>query len=277
MPIKTYKPNVAARRGMTTLDYSDLTKKKPEKSLLISRKQQAGRDSQGKISVRHRGGGSRRHVRIIDFRMIGVEVAKVVALEYDPNRSAHLALLELPDKTKLYIIAPLGTKVGDEIKAGADAEVKRGHRLPLSAIPVGTSVHAIELELGKGAQLARAAGARAQVVAKEGDWVQVKLPSGEVRRIHATATATVGVVGNPDHQNVRIGSAGRVRRMGIRPTVRGKAMNPKDHPHGGGEAGNSIGLKNPKTPWGRPALGLRTRRRKLSNSMIVRGRKAGRR
>jgi large subunit ribosomal protein L2 len=257
-------------------DFSVLTRKKPEKSLLIAKKQQSGRNNQGRITIRHRGGGARRAIRMVDS-LGSFEKAEVKAIEYDPNRSAYLALIQTETGEKGYVIATQGMKVGRTLASGSDVEVKSGNRMPLHAIPAGSVISNIELQPGRGAQMARTAGSRAQVVAKEGKFVQVKLPSSEVRLVNENCMATIGQVGNSDHSNIKIGSAGRKRHMGIRPTVRGKAMNPVDHPHGGGEGGTSIGLKNPKTPWGLPALGRKTRRRKYSNAMIVRGRKRGKR
>lgn len=277
MATRVLKQNTGARRNMSVADFSMLTKKRPEKSLIIAKKQKSGRNNQGKITIRHRGGGVKRHLRLVDFKLDNVQDAQIIALEYDPNRSANLALLQLTDGTKAYILATTTMRVGKKINAGDDAEVKAGNRLPLRAIPLGSVICNIELQLGGGAQLARSAGAKAQLAAKEGEFVQVKLPSGEVRLVHHECHATIGQVGNIDHQNIKIGSAGRKRKMGRRPQVRGKAMNPVDHPHGGGEGGTSIGLKNPKTPWGKPALGLKTRRRKRTDAMIVRARKKGKR
>jgi len=277
MAVRVLKQNTSARRNMSVADFSILTKKRPEKSLIITRKQKAGRNNQGKITIRHRGGGVKRHIRIIDFKLNEVENAEIIALEYDPNRTAHLALLRLPDGSKAYIPATTTMKVGKTISAGKTAEVKAGNRLQLKDIPVGSIISNIEMHLGSGAQLVRSAGARAQLAAKEGKFVQIKLPSGEVRLIHRDCHATLGQVGNIDHQNIKIGSAGRKRKMGRRPQVRGKAMNPVDHPHGGGEGANSIGLKHPKTPWGKPALGKKTRRRKYTDAMIVREKKRGKR
>ncbi len=277
MATRTVKPNTGARRNMSFADFSKLTRKKPEKSLLVSKKQKAGRNNTGKITIRHRGGGAKKHLRLVDFRLDTVEDAKIVAFEYDPNRSARLALLQLNDNTKAYILATTGMKIGQTISAGKEVEIRSGNRLKLRDIPLGSTICNVELQAGSGAQLARSAGAKAQLAAKEGEFVQVKLPSGEVRYIHQDCHATIGQIGNLDHQNIKIGSAGRRRHMGWRPAVRGKAMNPVDHPHGGGEGGSPIGLKNPKTPWGKPALGLKTRRRKYSNSMIVKGRKRGKR
>lgn len=278
MPVKLYKPTTPARRGMTSADTSAITKKRPEKSLIVAKKAGSGRNNQGKITIRHRGGAVKRYYRLVDFKLLPGTKAKVTAIEYDPNRSAHIALLELEGGKKAYMLAGSGTKVGQMIESGADVEVRKGNRLPLVNIPVGTQIYNIELVLGKGGQIARSAGAKAQLVAKEGEFCQVRLPSGEVRLINQNCMATIGSVGNEAHQNIKYGSAGRRRRMGWRPSVRGKAMNPVDHPHGGGEGGTSIALRvGSKTPWGKPALGLKTRRRKLTDAMIVRGRKKGRR
>ena len=277
MAIRKYKPTTPARRGMTTADTSSLTASKPQKSLLVAKKVGSGRNNQGKITIRHRGGGVKRFYRLIDFGS-GIGQATVKTIEYDPNRSAHIALVEIEGGRKGYILAGSGMKPGDVIKTGETAEIKRGHRLPLRLIPVGSQIYNIELVLGRGGQLVRSAGARAQLVAKETDFCQVKLPSGEVRLVHQNCQATLGSVGNEAHQNIKYGSAGRRRRLGWRPAVRGSAMNPVDHPHGGGEGHQSIGLrKGPKTPWGKPALGLKTRKRKVTQAMIVRGRNQGRR
>lgn len=277
MAIKLYKPTTPARRGMTTADTAAITKKRPAKALVIAKKAGSGRNNQGKITIRHRGGGVKRHYRLVDFNFSGIESAKVVAIEYDPNRSAHIALIALANGKQAYILAGSGMKVGDNLASGDEVAIRSGNRLPLSAIPVGTQIYNIELVLGKGGQIARSAGAKAQLVAKEGEFCQVRLPSGEVRLINQRCLATIGTVGNEAHQNIKYGSAGRRRRMGWRPAVRGKAMNPVDHPHGGGEGGTDIGLPSPKTPWGKPALGLKTRNRKRTDAMIVRGRNAGRR
>lgn len=277
MAVRLYKPTTPARRGMTSIDTSQITKKKPEKSLLVAMKAGSGRNNQGRITIRHRGGAVKRFYRLVDFRLVPGFSGKITAIEYDPNRSAHIALVELKNGKKAYILAGNDMKVGQTIDSGSDAEIRRGNRLPLANIPVGTQIYNIELVLGKGGQIARSAGTKAQLVAKEGEFCQVKLPSGEVRLVNQNCMATIGVVGNEAHQNVKYGSAGRRRRMGWRPTVRGKAMNPVDHPHGGGEGGTDIGLKHQKTPWGKAALGLKTRRRKLTDRMIVRGRKQGRR
>lgn len=277
MAVKLLKQNTSARRNMSIADFSVVTKKRPEKSLIVKRKQKSGRNNQGKITIRHRGGGVKRHIRMVDFKLDSVENAKIIAIEYDPNRTANLALIQLEDGTKVYIPATTTMRVGKTLNAGKDAEIKAGNRLPLKNIPVGSVICNIEMRIGGGAQIARSAGARAQLAAKEGKFVQIKLPSGEVRLIHQDCKATLGQIGNIDHQNIKIGSAGRKRKMGRRPQVRGKAMNPVDHPHGGGEGSNPIGLKHPKTPWGKPALGKKTRRRKSTDNMIVRGRKKGKR
>lgn len=281
MAIRLYKPTTPARRGMTTQDTSAITKKKPEKSLLVAKKRNAGRNNQGKITVRHRGGGAKRFYRLIDFKFLEGKKAEVIAIEYDPNRSSNIALLQLETNgqaKKAYIIAGSGMQVGDKIESGSDVEIKKGNRMPLSAIPTGTLIYNIELVLGKGGQLVRSAGTKASLVAKEGDFCQVRLPSGEVRLIHKNCMATIGNVGNEAHQNIKYGSAGRRRRMGWRPSVRGKAMNPVDHAHGGGEGAQPIGLKaGPQTPWGKPALGYKTRNRKATDAMIVRSRHKARR
>lgn len=273
MALKIYKPTSPSRRGMTGYTFEEITKKKPEKSLLVTLKKKAGRNNQGRLTVRHRGGGCKRQLRIIDFKRdkIGL-AAEVVAIEYDPNRSANIALIQYSDEEKRYIIAPIGLTVGDVISAGADAEVKTGNALPLSIIPSGTMVHNIELHPGKGGQIVRGAGTAAQVMAKDGNYVMVRLPSGEVRKILGTCMATIGQVGNVEHQNITWGKAGRKRWLGWRPVVRGSAMSPRDHPHGGGEGRSPRGM-NPKTPWGKPALGYRTRKNKVSDRLIVKRRK----
>lgn len=279
MAIRLYKPTTPARRGMTSADTAILTRKKPEKSLLEPKTAKVGRNNQGKITIRHRGGGVKRHYRLVDFRFASVDSAKVAAIEYDPNRSAYLALVELGESKKAYVLAGAGMQVGDTLSAGEGAEIKRGNRLALKDIPVGTQIYNVELELGKGGQIARSAGTGAQLISKESNrdgFVQVRLPSGEVRLINANCLATIGGVGNEAHQNIKYGSAGRMRRLGRRPQVLGKSMNPVDHPHGGGEGHQSLGM-NPKTPWGKPALGLKTRRRKATDAMILRGRNSGRR
>ena len=261
MPIISYKPTTNGRRGMTTMDYSGLSKVAPEKSLLAPLKKNAGRNSYGRITVRHRGGGNRRKYRIIDFKRNKADMpATVLTLEYDPNRSAHIALVQYEDGEKRYIIAPQGLKVGDVVTSGAAADIKPGNALPLANIPTGTFIHNVELYPGKGAQLARSAGVMAQLVAKEGGKALLRLPSGEMRYVPAECMATIGQVGNIEHENVHIGKAGRKRHMGWRPTVRGSVMNPCDHPHGGGEGKSPIGRPGPVTPWGKPALGYKTRK-----------------
>ena len=274
MGIKTYNPYTPSRRNMTGLDFDVITKSTPEKSLTTSLKKNAGRNNQGKITVRHHGGGSRRKYRIIDFKRRKDDIpATVVSIEYDPNRTANIALISYADGEKAYILAPVGLQVGDKVMNGANADIKVGNCLPLEAIPVGTEVHNIELYPGKGGQLVRSAGNSAQLMAKEGKYATLRLPSGEMRMVPIIARATVGQVGNIEHGVVNIGKAGRKRHMGIRPTVRGSVMNPNDHPHGGGEGKTSIGRPGPCTPWGKPALGLKTRKKnKHSNKMIVRTR-----
>lgn len=274
MPIINYKPTTAGRRNMSVSDYSALSKVEPEKSLLVPLHKKAGRNSQGKITVRHRGGGNRRKYRIIDFKRnkYGMK-ATVLSIEYDPNRTSHIALVEYEDGERRYIIAPLGLKTGDTVVSGEDADIVAGNALPLSRIPVGTFVHNVEMHPGKGGQLARAAGNMAQLMAKEGAYALLRLPSGELRNVPQECIATVGQVGNIDHENVKIGKAGRKRNMGIRPTVRGSAMNPVDHPHGGGEGKSPIGMPTPVTPWGKPTLGYKTRaKRNRSDKFIVKRR-----
>ena len=274
MSIKVFKPTTNARRNMSVTDYSELSKVAPEKSLLKSLKKNSGRNSYGRITVRHRGGGNRRKYRVIDFKRTKFDVkATVKTLEYDPNRSAHIALIEYADGEKAYILAPVGLKVGDTVIAGPSADIKPGNALPLTNIPVGTFIHNVELYPGKGGQLARAAGNAAQLMAKEGVYALLRLPSGELRNVPVQCMATVGQVGNLDHENVKIGKAGRTRHMGIRPTVRGSVMNPNDHPHGGGEGKSPIGRPGPVTPWGKPALGYKTRAKKnRSDKLIVKRR-----
>jgi large subunit ribosomal protein L2 len=274
MPTKKYKPTTPARRQMSVLSFAELSKVKPEKSLLEPNKNTAGRNSYGRITVRHRGGGNRTKYRVIDFKRNKLDVpATVMTLEYDPNRTSNIALLQYEDGEKRYIIAPVGLKVGDVIYSSDTADIKPGNSLPLANIPVGTFVHNIELYPGKGGQLVRAAGNMAQVMAKEGSMAQVRLPSGEVRYIRMECRATVGQVGNIEHENVSLGKAGRARHMGIRPTVRGVVMNPCDHPHGGGEGKSPIGLPSPVTPWGKPALGYKTRKKnKQTDKFIVKRR-----
>ncbi|TDT50431.1 50S ribosomal protein L2 [Fonticella tunisiensis] len=275
MAIKQYRPTSPGRRGMTVLDYSELTKKEPEKSLVVTLKKHSGRNSYGRITVRHRGGGAKIKYRIIDFKRDKDGVpAKVVAIEYDPNRTAFIALLQYSDGEKRYILAPNDLKVGDTVMSGENADIKVGNALPLKNIPVGTMIHNIELFPGKGGQLVRSAGVAAQLMAKEGDYAQVRLPSGEVRLVRVDCKATVGMVGNAAHELVNIGKAGKKRHMGIRPTVRGSVMNPVDHPHGGGEGKSPIGRPSPVTPWGKPTLGYKTRKHnKYSDKFIVKRRK----
>lgn len=272
--MKSYRPYTPSRRHMTVASYEGLTKKKPEKSLVISLKKNSGRNNQGKITVRHRGGGHKIKYRIIDFKRNKDNMpAKVAAIEYDPNRTAFIALLNYQDGEKRYILAPVGLKVGDVLMSGENAEVKVGNSLPMANIPVGSNIHNVEMKPGKGGQLVRSAGMVAQLMAKEGKYATLRLPSGEMRMLPILCRATIGQVGNTEHELVNIGKAGRKRHMGIRPTVRGSVMNPNDHPHGGGEGTTPIGLKNPKTPWGKPALGLKTRKKKKnSTKYIVRAR-----
>ena len=274
MGIKTYNPYTPSRRHMTGSDFSEITTSTPEKSLVVSLKKNSGRNNQGKITVRHRGGGSRRKYRIIDFkrRKDGIH-ATVKTIEYDPNRTANIALISYEDGEKAYILAPEGLKVGQKVMNGPEAEIRVGNWLPLELIPVGTMVHNIELHPGKGGQMVRSAGNGAQLMAKEGKYATLRLPSGEMRMVPLVCRASIGVVGNGDHNLVNIGKAGRKRHMGIRPTVRGSVMNPNDHPHGGGEGKTGIGRPGPCTPWGKPALGLKTRKKnKASNKLIVRRR-----
>lgn len=272
MPIKAYNPTTPARRGMTSEDYSEITTRKPLKSLIKSKKQNAGRNNSGRITVRHRGGGVRRHYRLLNHRLAdGLELT-VEEIEYDPNRSARIARVKDQHGLYHYIIADTQMRKGKKIASGASAPIEASNRMPLSRIPVGTQIYAIELTAGKGAQMVRAAGAKAQLMAKEGDYATIKLPSGETRKVRVEATAAIGVVGNVQHQNVKIGSAGRNRRKGIRPSVRGVVMNAADHPHGGGDGGRHGTGKAPRTPWGQLTLGYRTRRRKNSNKLIVRSR-----
>ena len=275
MGIKVYKPTSPARRNMSVSTFEEITTDTPEKSLLAPLNKKAGRNDNGKITVRHRGGGEKRKYRIIDFKRNKDGVpAKVATIEYDPNRTSNIALLHYVDGEKRYIIAPVDLHVGDTVVSGPEADIRTGNALPLSNIPVGTVVHNIELKVGKGGQMVRSAGAYAQLMAKEGNYAILRLPSGEMRMVRKECRATVGQVGNTDHSNLTIGKAGRVRHMGIRPTVRGSVMNPNDHPHGGGEGRTPIGRPGPSTPWGKPALGYKTRNKnKPSNKYIVRGRK----
>ncbi len=271
MAIRVYKPTSPARRFMSVLTFEEVTKKTPEKSLLTDLRHKAGRNNQGKITVRHQGGGARRKYRIIDFKRTKDGIpATVKAIEYDPNRTCFIALLYYADGEKAYILAPLGLKVGDTVMSGAEADIKPGNCLPIANIPLGTLIHNIEIKVGKGGQMVRSAGTAAQVMAKEGDYAQIRLPSGEVRKVSMKARATVGQVGNTDHSNVRIGKAGRSRHMGIRPSVRGVVMNPCDHPHGGGEGRSPVGMPAPMSPWGKKTQGVKTRKhRKYSDKMIV--------
>ncbi|MDO8472542.1 MAG: 50S ribosomal protein L2 [Dehalococcoidia bacterium] len=272
MALKTFRPTSPGRRHQVSLADEHLSRKEPEKSLIVAKRSTGGRNNQGKVTVRHRGGGVKRMLRNVDFKRDKIDVAgEVVAIEYDPNRTARLGLIKYIDGEKRYIIAPVGLNVGDTIMSGANAEIKVGNALPLKSIPVGTTIHNLELEPGKGAQIVRSAGGGAQLMSKEDVYCLVRLPSGELRRFNGNCVATVGQVGNPDHQNVRLGKAGRSRMMGRRPAVRGAAMSPRDHPHGGGEGRNPRGM-HPKTPWGKPALGYKTRRRKYSDKFIVKTR-----
>ena len=278
MAIKVYKPTSPGRRGMTSSTFDEITKSKPERSLLRPLRRSGGRDFNGTISVRHRGGGHRRHLRVIDFKRNKLDIpAKVAAIEYDPNRSARIALVAYADGEKRYIIAPLELKVGDTIVAGKNVDIRPGNAMPLANIPVGTQVHNVELQPGKGGQIARSAGMAVQVVGKEGDYAQVRMPSGEMRLIRQTCMATIGVVGNIDHSNIKLGKAGRKRYLGIRPTVRGTAMSPRDHPHGGGEGRQPVGKPGPRSPWGKPTRGYKTRNNKKTDALIVRRRGKSRR
>lgn len=276
MAVKVYKPTTPGLRDMTGYTFDEITKSKPERSLIVIRKQSSGRNNQGRITVRHQGGGHRQFIRKIDFKRDKLEVpAKVAAIEYDPNRTARLALLFYADGEKRYILAPVGLKVGDKVVAGVSAEIRPGNSLPIANIPVGTTIHNIEMHEGKGGQLVRSAGTSAQLLAKEGDYAQIRMPSGEVRLVRQACRATIGQLGNVEHSNIKLGKAGRKRHMGIRPAVRGTAMSPRDHPHGGGEGRQPVGMPSPKTPWGKPTRGYRTRRNKETNKYIVRRRKTG--
>ncbi len=273
MPLKKYKPTSPGRRDMTGSTFEEITRAKPQRNKLSGMRKRGGRNNKGRVTVRHRGGGHKRRYREIDFKRNKLDIpAKVESIEYDPNRSARIALLLYADGERRYIIAPLGLRVGDTVMSGPNAEIRVGNALPISAIPVGSLIHNIELEAGRGGQLARAAGVSAQLLAKEGVYAQVRLPSGEVRMVHETCMATMGQVGNTDHGNVKLGKAGRKRWMGWRPTVRGTAQDPKSHPHGGGEGRSPIGMPGPKTPWGKPAMGMKTRRNKRTDQFIVRRR-----
>jgi large subunit ribosomal protein L2 len=278
MAVKKYKPVTPSLRGMTGHTFEEITKSKPERSLLTPKKRTSGRNMHGRITVRHRGGGHRRHIRQVDFKRNKHGIpARVAAIEYDPNRTARIALLHYVDGEKRYIIAPLDLRVDDVVVSGPKSEIRPGNALPISRIPVGTLIHNIELKEGRGGQLVRAAGESAQLLAKEGDYAQVRLPSGEVRLIRQTCYATIGQIGNVDNSNIKLGKAGRKRHLGIRPTVRGSAMSPRDHPHGGGEGRQPIGLPGPKSPWGKPTLGKKTRRNKSTEKYIVRHRRKKRR
>ncbi len=273
MPVKKYKPTSPGRRDMTGHTFEEITRSKPEKSLLTDLRKRAGRNNTGRITVRHRGGGHKRRYRIIDFKRNKFDcTAEVVSIEYDPNRSARIALLQYEDSEKRYIVAPLGLQVGDHIENGPEADIRPGNALPLRNIPVGMMVHNIELEQGRGGQMARAAGTSAQILAKEGAYVTLRLPSGEMRLVNQNCMATLGQVGNTDHGNIKLGKAGRKRWLGWRPTVRGSAMDPASHPHGGGEGRSPIGMPGPKTPWGKPARGHKTRHNKRTEKYIVRRR-----
>jgi len=274
MAVKKFNPTTPSRRNMTMASFEEITTNEPEKSLLVSKKKTGGRNAQGKITVRHHGGGAKQKYRLIDFKRTKDGIpAKVATIEYDPNRSAYIALVVYADGEKRYIIAPVGLKVGDVVVSGPDADIKVGNALPIVNIPVGTIIHNIELQVGKGAQLVRSAGSSAQLMAKEGAYAQVRLPSGEVRYVRVNCRATIGTVSNLTHEIVNIGKAGRKRHMGIRPTVRGSVMNPNDHPHGGGEGKSPVGHSSPRTPWGKPALGYKTRKtKKYSDKFIVKKR-----
>jgi large subunit ribosomal protein L2 len=268
--VKQYRPTSPGRRGMTGATFEEITKKKPEKSLLVSLRKRAGRNNQGRITVRHRGGGSKRNLRILDFKRDKAGIpGRVAAIEYDPNRTARIALIYYVDGEKRYILAPVGLNVGDTIMSGPGAEVKPGNNLPIRLMPSGTIIHSLEIQLGKGAQLVRSAGASAQLMAKEGERALVRLPSGEMRYVLGECNATVGQVGNVDHQAVKLGKAGRSRWLGRRPSVRGTAMTPRDHPHGGGEGRSPIGLPGPKSPWGKPTLGHKTRKKSKPSGRVI--------
>ncbi len=270
MGIKQFRPTTPSRRGMTVSTFEEITKTKPEKSLTTSLKKNAGRNSYGRITVRHQGGGSRRKYRIIDFKRRKVDVpATVVSIEYDPNRTANIALLQYEDGEKAYILAPIGLTVGSKVMAGKNADIKPGNSLPISSIPVGTMIHCIELKPGKGAQMVRSAGNAAQLMAKEGKYAHVRLPSGEMRLVSVDCIATIGQIGNTEHENIKLGKAGKSRWLGKRPEVRGSVMNPNDHPHGGGEGKSPVGRPGPVTPWGKPALGYKTRNAKKASSKFI--------
>lgn len=273
MALKTYRPTSPGRRGMSGYTFDEITKDKPEKSLLKPLKKQAGRNNRGKITVRHRGGGAKRRLRVIDFKRDKTDIpGRVAAIEYDPNRSARIALIFYADGEKRYILTPVGLNVGDTVMSGSNAELKPGNAMPMRSMPTGTQIHNIEMQKGKGGQMVRSAGGSAQLMVKEGEYALIRLPSGEIRRVRSECLATVGQIGNVEHQNISLGKAGRKRYMGWRPTVRGSAMTPRDHPHGGGEGRAPVGMPGPKTPWGKPALGYKTRKPKASDRMIVKRR-----
>ena len=273
MAVKSFKPYSAGRRFMTVASFDEITASKPEKSLTERLKKNGGRNQQGRLTVRHQGGGHKRLYRVIDFKRTKDGIpARVATIEYDPNRSARIALLNYVDGEKRYILAPNGLKVGDQVVSGPDADIKVGNALPLKNIPVGTTVHNVELKIGKGAQLVRSAGTSAQLMAKEGDYALLRMPSGELRKVHINCRATIGEVGNLEHENITLGKAGRNRWLGVRPKNRGVAMNPNDHPHGGGEGRSPVGRKHPVTKWGKCAMGAKTRRKKASDKLIVKGR-----
>ncbi len=275
MAVKVYKPITPGQRDMTGYTFEEITKDRPERSLIVSLRRKGGRNNYGRVTMRHRGGGHKQYIRLVDYKRNKLQVpARVAAIEYDPNRTARLALLVYADGEKRYIVAPQGVRVGDTLIAGPGADIRPGNSMPIANIPVGTMVHNVELQEGKGGQLVRAAGAAAQLLAKEGDYAQLRLPSGEVRLVRQVCYATIGQVGNLDHSNVKLGKAGRSRHLGIRPTVRGTAMSPRDHPHGGGEGRQPIGMPSPKSPWGKPTLGKKTRRNKTTDKYIVRRRSA---
>ncbi|HOU00159.1 MAG TPA: 50S ribosomal protein L2 [Anaerolineaceae bacterium] len=278
MAVKIYKPKTNGQRHKTSYTFEEITKTRPERSLIVLKKERAGRNSAGRITVRHRGGGERRQIRLVDFKRDKMNIpAKVSAIEYDPNRTARLALLTYADGEKRYIIAPIGVKVGDTLLSGPNVEIRPGNNLPLANIPVGTMIHAVELHPGKGAQFVRSAGTSAQLLAKEGKYAHVRMPSGEVRLVLQECSASIGQVGNVEHSNIKLGKAGRARHMGLRPEVRGTAMSPRDHPHGGGEGRSPIGMPGPKTPWGKPTLGYKTRTNKRTDDMILRHRSKAKR
>jgi len=278
MAVKIFKPKTPGQRHKTSYTFEEITKDRPERSLIYAQKKTAGRNSLGRVTVRHRGGGAKRQIRIVDFKRDKTGIpAKVSAIEYDPNRTARLALLVYADGEKRYILAPIGVKVGGSLLSGAQAEIRPGNNLPLANIPVGTTVHAIEMQPGKGAQISRSAGTSAQLLAKEGKYAHVRMPSGEVRLVLQECSASIGQVGNVEHSNVKLGKAGRKRHKGWRPEVRGTAMSPRDHPHGGGEGRSPIGMAGPKTPWGKPTLGYKTRKNKRTDNMILRHRSKAKR